>query len=73
MMFLLQLHRPSWDDVFAMHLILLHHNPMHRQLYHLLLCLERWFLVRVQDTRAQDELQHVQIALDQGNATCQRC
>ncbi len=59
MIFLLQLHRPCWDAVFDTPLILLYHHPMHRQLYHLLLCLERRFLVGVQATRAQDDLQHL--------------
>lgn len=42
-MFRLQSNRPCRYDVFDDHPLVLHHNPIHRQLYHLVLHLERRF------------------------------
>jgi hypothetical protein len=43
LLFRLQSNRPCRDDVFDDHPLVLHHNPIHYQLYHLVLHLERRF------------------------------
>jgi hypothetical protein len=46
MMFRLQSNGPGRDDMLNEHSTVFHHNPIHHQLYHLLLHLESWSLER---------------------------